>query len=312
MATTRLIRVPPVEELAAGLAPLLSPASRMEVMADLSRRTTLRVGGPADVLVEVGSEPDLQAVLRFCRERDVPCRLLGRGSNLLVVDAGVRGVVLTLAGEAFTHIQREGDSIRAGAGALVRDVAAAARRAGLSGLEFLEGIPATVGGALRMNAGAHGSWTFRVVDRLRAADMAGNVFELRTANLSVRYRGCDFFTDHVALEAWFDGEPGDPEAIAALQERFRAKRRRTQPREPSAGCIFRNPDKIPAGRLIEEAGLKGLRVGGAKVSEVHANFIVNTGEATAQDVLTLIEQVRERVAARAGIWLETEVEIWGD
>lgn len=310
MATTHLIRVPPAEELAAGLAPLLSPASRLEMRADMRRWTTMRVGGPADVLVEVGSEPDLRVTLQFCQDRQVPCRVLGRGSNLLVADAGVRGVVLTLVGGEFARVVREEDSIRAGAGAPVREVAAEARRAGLAGLEFLDGIPATVGGALRMNAGAHGSWTFRVVDRVRAMDLAGNAFKVRTSSLSVRYRGCDFFSHHIALEVWFDGDPGEPEAIAALQEQFRAKRRRTQPREPSAGCIFRNPDKVPAGRLIEEAGCKGLSVGGAKVSEVHANFIVNTGGATARDVLTLIEQVRERVAAHANIWLETEIEFW--
>lgn len=294
------------------LALRLSPASRVLADEPLAARTTLRVGGPADLLVEAGSEADLSETLRFCAETGLPWRVLGRGSNLLVRDGGVRGVVLTLCRPAFAQIEAEGLRLRCGAGARLQAVAGEAKRLGLGGLEFLEGIPGTVGGALRMNAGAHGSWAFQIVERVRFCEGDGAVGELPAADVPAAYRGCAFFATRVAVAAVFAGARETGADIQLRMEEFAARRRATQPREPSAGCIFKNPDSAHAGRLVDELGLKGEAVGAARVSEVHGNFIVNTGGATARDVLELIERVRERVATRTGIRLETEVEIIGE
>ncbi len=298
--------------LAAALREVLSAAAVVRVAEPLARRTTLRVGGPADLYVEPAHEDDLAAVLRFCAARQMPWRVLGRGSNLLVRDGGVRGVVICLAQPAFCRIAVTAPAVTAGAGARVRDVAHEALRHGLAGLEFLEGIPGSVGGALRMNAGAHQSWTFAVLERVRLMTPAGEVEERAASALSATYRQCATFQTHLALAAVFRARPDRPEDIRARQAEFNRRRWETQPREPSAGCIFKNPPGIPAGRLIDELGLKGVRVGGARVSEVHANFIVNTGGATARDVLELIARIRAEARARRGIELETEVEILGE
>lgn len=278
----------------------------------MARRTTLGVGGPAEVYVEPASEGDLGLVRRYCHAHGIPFRVVGRGSNLLVRDGGIRGVVVALNHPTFSQVEVEGDRLRAGAGARLKQVAIEARRAGLTGLEFLEGIPGSVGGALRMNAGAHAAWVFDRIERVRFMTPEGAVNEAPASALSAEYRSCPFFDPHVALSAVVRGEPGDPEAIRARMDEFSRRRWATQPRQPSAGCIFKNPAAISAGRLIDELGLKGSRIGGAEVSAVHANFMVNTGAATARDFLELIAQVRERARAARGIELETEVEILGE
>jgi UDP-N-acetylenolpyruvoylglucosamine reductase len=191
-------------------------------------------------------------------------------------------------------------------------VAGEAKRRGLAGLEFLEGIPGTVGGALRMNAGAHGSWMFQCVERVRFCESDGTFRESPAADLAAAYRGCALLARRIAVEAVFRAAEGESGAILQRMAGFAARRRATQPREPSAGCIFKNPNGTPAGRLLDELGLKGTTFGGARVSDVHANFIVNTGDATARDVLALIEQLREQVADVKGFQLETEVEIIGE
>lgn len=191
-------------------------------------------------------------------------------------------------------------------------VAGEARRRGLAGLEFLEGIPGTVGGALRMNAGAHGSWMFQCVEQVRVCETDGSFRDLPAADLAAAYRGCAFLAGRIAVSAWFVAVDGAPAAIQERMEAFAARRRATQPREPSAGCIFKNPGATPAGRLVDELGLKGTACGGARVSPVHGNFIVNTGGATARDVLDLIACVQSRVAEQRGVCLETEVEIIGE
>jgi len=303
----------PIEtaNLAGALAARLSAGAIVRPAELLANRTTLRVGGPADLYVEPGSEEDLAAVLGFCREHGLSRVLLGRGSNLLVRDGGIRGVVICLAHPSFTQVVAQGRILRAGGGAKLKTVAIEARRLGLGGLEFLEGIPGSVGGALRMNAGAMNAGTFDVVERVRFMAPDGTVGERPAADVPVRYRGCPWLADHIALMAWFRGEPADAELIRQRRETFNRKRWESQPPQPSAGCIFKNPATIPAGRLVDELGLKGLRVGGAVVSDVHANFIVNTGNATTRDVLALIAQVQVRARSERGIELETEVEIIG-
>jgi UDP-N-acetylenolpyruvoylglucosamine reductase len=290
----------------------LSGAAVVRVHEPLARRTTLRVGGPADLYVEPASEADLAVLVRFCAAHALPWRVLGRGSNLLVRDGGVRGVVVCLVHSGFAAVRVEGETIHAGAGARVKAVAAAALQHGLAGLEFLEGIPGSVGGALRMNAGAFGGSTFAVLERVRVMDPQGAVAELPAAEIPVGYRNCPLFTTHLALGAVFRGRPDTVEAIRARLAEYSRRRWQTQPRDPSAGCIFKNPAGVPAGRLVEELGLKGARAGGARISEVHGNFIVNDGTATARDILELIRCVQAEARARRGIELEPEVEILGE
>jgi UDP-N-acetylenolpyruvoylglucosamine reductase len=278
----------------------------------LEQHTTLRVGGPADVYVEPASEGDVAAVVKFCGAHGVPFFVIGRGSNLLVRDGGYRGVVISLSQPAFSKIEVAGQQLHCGAGAKLKNIVIEGRRHGLSGLEFLEGIPGSVGGALRMNAGAMGGATFDVVVSVRLMDFDGNVRELAPGEMSVAYRGCATLKNHIALGAVFRGRPDSPESIAQRMSAFNQKRWASQPAAPSAGCAFKNPPFIPAGKLIDELGLKGARVGGAVVSQEHGNFIVNDGNATARDVLALIERLKAKAKAGRGVDLQTEVEIIGE
>lgn len=279
----------------------------------LSKRTTLRVGGPADLFVEPSSENALATVLELCHVRGVPWVVLGRGSNLLVRDGGVRGVVISLAHCHFSQIERLDKTLRVGAGVRLKNLAVEARRQGMGGLEFLEGIPGSLGGALRMNAGAMGAWTFDVVDRLRCMDPKGLVLELPVSEVPVSYRSCPLLKTHLALGATLRCDSATSEAVRARMDSYSRKRWESQPNQPSAGCTFKNPlPDLPAGRLIDELGLKGTRVGDAMVSDIHANFFVNLGQAKASDVLGLIELVRTRAKEVRGVDLETEVEIWGE
>ena len=278
----------------------------------MARRTTLRVGGPADFYVEPSSEADLAGVLRFCNEEKIPFLILGRGSNLLVKDGGVRGVVIALSQPCFSEFKIEGERLICGAGVRLKTVAVEAKRHGLSGLEFLEGIPGSIGGALRMNAGAMGSWFFDVVESIRFMDYLGQAYERRAQDVHVEYRGCPLFRNHIALGATLVGQPAAKETVAERMNGYSQKRWKSQPAAPSAGCIFKNTSAMPAGKLIDELGLKGARVGGAVVSDVHGNFIVNEGNATATDVLRLIDLIKQRAKAARGIDLETEVEIIGE
>jgi UDP-N-acetylenolpyruvoylglucosamine reductase len=303
---------PASRDWAAELLARISTDSVVRPDEPLARRTTLRVGGRADVFVEPASEDDLARVLQFCAQRHLPFTVLGRGSNLLIKDGGIRGVVICLNQPVFNRIEVQGPRLRCGAGVKLKAVAIEARKHGLSGLEFLEGIPGSVGGALRMNAGAMGSWTFEVVEAVRFMEAAGLVHQRPAGELNPQYRSCAWFKDHIALAAIFKGQPAPREVIAERMKTFSQKRWDTQPPEPSAGCIFKNPTTIPAGKLIDELGLKGTRVGDAVVSRVHGNFIVNEGHATAKDVLDLIHIIQARAKSQRGIDLETEVEILGE
>jgi UDP-N-acetylmuramate--alanine ligase len=290
----------------------LSPQTVVRRREPMARRTTLRVGGPADYYLEPASEEDLAHAVRFCSRNQVPITMLGRGSNLLIRDGGIRGVVICLAQPAFCSVEAEGTRIRCGSGARLKQVAAEARRQGLEGMEFLEGIPGCVGGALRMNAGAMESSVFSILDSLRFMDYSGLVFEAAAADVDVQYRNCPLLKTHIALAATLEGRASTPESVSRRMQAFSKKRWDSQPAAASAGCIFKNPKTIPAGRLVEELGLKGTRVGGAVVSDVHGNFIVNEGQATAGDILRLIQIIRGRAKSERGIDLETEVQILGE
>jgi UDP-N-acetylenolpyruvoylglucosamine reductase len=202
--------------------------------------------------------------------------------------------------------------LHCGAGARLKAVAHEARRQGLTGFEFMEGIPGSVGGALRMNAGAMGGATFDVVESVRVMDLTGQVRELAAAELSASYRQCEALKDRLAVSAALRGQPGEPAQIEERMREFSRKRWETQPAAPSAGCMFKNPPSIPAGKLIDELGLKGARIGQAMVSLEHGNFLVNEGGATARDVLALLELIRQRARAERGVELETEVQIIGE
>ena len=221
-------------------------------------------------------------------------------------------MVISLGHESFSRVQIIGEHLHCGAGAKLKTVSVEARRAGLAGLEFLEGIPGSVGGALRMNAGAMGSWMFEVVEHIRFMDFSGVAHERKASEVNVEYRGCPLFKTHIALGAVLHGTPAAKEVIQERANQYNAKRWETQPAQPSAGCIFKNPKTVPAGKLIDELGLKGTKHGGAMVSTVHGNFIVNEGHATAKDVLELIEIIKQTAKAQRGIDLETEVEIIGE
>jgi UDP-N-acetylenolpyruvoylglucosamine reductase len=254
----------------------------------------------------------LAGVVKICNERELPFFVIGRGSNLLVRDGGVRGVVICLAHESFSRIEIDGERLRCGAGAKLKNVAVEAKRNGLSGVEFLEGIPGSVGGALRMNAGAMGGATFDAVESVRLMDFAGHVRELAQKEMAVEYRGCGVLKTNIALGVVFKCRSAPRGEIEQRIKAFNEKRWESQPAAPSAGCTFKHPLAIPAGKLIDELGLKGTRVGGAVVSAEHGNFIVNDGNATARDVLELIAILKTRVKEARGIELQTEVEIIGE
>jgi UDP-N-acetylenolpyruvoylglucosamine reductase len=289
-----------------------SPATVLRQGELLSKRTTLRVGGAADFYVEPVSEAELGRLLQVCARRSLPFMILGRGSNLLVRDGGIRGLVICLAHPVFSGIQVAGHRLYCGAGAKLKLLANEARRANLTGLEFLEGIPGSVGGALRMNAGAMGSWIFDVVETVRYMDCAGQAHEAQPDQLKPEYRSCPLLKNNIALGAVLRGHPAAADVVEKRMKAFSEKRWESQPAAPSAGCIFKNPAAIPAGKLIDELGLKGARVGDAMVSQEHGNFIVNEGGARARDVLELIEVIRSKAREARGIELETEVEIVGE
>ena len=298
-------------QIAGELAGCVSLATDICRDEPLAKHTTLRIGGPADVYVEPASEADLVAAVKFCHERSLPFFVIGRGSNLLVRDGGFRGVAICLAQPNFSRIEVAGERLHCGAGAKLKNIAIEAKRNGLGGVEFLEGIPGSVGGALRMNAGAMGGATFNVIESVRFMDHTGKIQERSRAGMPVEYRCCPLLKDHIALGAVFRCLPAPREEIEKRMKEFSERRWASQPAAPSAGCTFKNPATISAGKLIDELGLKGTRVGGAVVSAEHGNFIVNDGNATARDGLELIAILQQRAKTERGIELQTEVEIIG-
>ena len=278
----------------------------------LAKHTTLRVGGPAQFWVEPRNEKSFAQLIRFCRQENLPLFVIGRGSNLLVRDGGIRGVVAHPSGGDFDKIDIHGNEVNAGVGAKLKEIAYAARGADLGGLEWMEGIPGAVGGALRMNAGAMGAQTFEKVVRIRYLDSDGNAHDKNRDELEVHYRHFPLLENNYAVSATFRATPSKRDQIEARLHESQEKRRTTQPIAKSAGCIFKNPETCPAGKLVDELGLKNSAVGKARVSEVHGNFIVNDGGATATDMLELIDQIKKTAKAKRGIDLETEVQIVGE
>jgi len=280
----------------------------------MARHTTMRVGGPAEILFSPASEGELLFAVREAKRAGAPFRIIGNGSNLLVLDGGLPGLTVRL-GEAFSKISVDGNQIRAQAGALLSRVAAAARDASLTGLEFASGIPGSAGGGMAMNAGAYGGQLSDVFEGCRALDPeTGIISALGPAEMALGYReSAALSRGLIVTEAAFRLTAGDRSAIQAKMDDLSARRREKQPLNlPSAGSTFKRPEGYFAGALIEQAGLKGLRVGGACVSEKHAGFVVNDRNATARDVLDLIRLVQARVLEHSGVRLETEVRILGE
>jgi len=278
----------------------------------LQRHVSFRVGGPADVLVVPRSVEELRAVAAALFARRLPFVVLGQGSNVLIADAGIRGIVVKI-GKGPDQFAFDGESLRAQAGAGLPHLARAAAARGLAGLEFAAGIPASIGGAVVMNAGAHGHAMEEVVDGVDVVDHSG-ARHLRGADLEYAYRTSRLQREPaVVVEAALRLRPGDPEEIRARTETWLRQRSETQPiGPPSSGCVFRNPPGDHAGRLVDLAGGKGLSVGGARVSDVHANYIVNAGGATAADVVTLAHKVKTLVAEKFGVALEPEIKLLGE
>lgn len=276
----------------------------------LARHTYFRLGGPAQMFVRPRSVEELTAVVRRCLEQEVPMRVLGGGSNLLVRDEGVPGVVLHLEGGAFCRVQVDATQIEAGAGALLSATISESVRHELAGLEALVGIPGTVGGALRMNAGGRAGDIGQFVAEVTVMDSHGEVHTRGRDELSFAYRQSSI-DEPLVLSGRFALEEEDPEQIVRRMRKQWILKKANQPLSfQSAGCIFKNPRGLSAGLLVEQAGLKGTRVGGAEISDRHANFIVAHPGATSQDVLRLIDLARSRVAERFGTELELEIEVW--
>ena len=298
--------------IAEQLKAIVGETGKVRLYEPLSKHTTLRVGGPAQFWVEPQTEKTFAELIRFCHDENLPLFVMGRGSNLLIRDGGLRGVVVHPCGGDFDKIEVNGCEITAGVGAKLREVAYAAKTAGIGGLEWMEGIPGAVGGGLRMNAGAMGAQTFENVVRVRYLDANGEAHTKTRDELEVHYRNFPLLEKNFAVCAVFRGSPAPLEEIVRKLEASQKKRRTSQPAAKSAGCIFKNPDSCPAGKLIDELGLKNSRVGKARVSEVHGNFIVNDGGATAAEMLELIERIKATARAKRGIELETEVQIVGE
>jgi len=279
---------------------------RITENAPLAPITWFRVGGPAEIMFRPADVADLMEFIA-AKPADLPVTVIGVASNLLVRDGGVAGVVVRL-GRGFVEIKAEGAAVEAGAGALDLNVALTAQRAGIAGLEFLSGIPGTVGGGLRMNAGAYGREFKDVLRAVTAIDPLGGRHVLSPAEMQLSYRHCGVPEDWIFIAASLQGEPGEPMAIGRRMAEIQAAREESQPvRARTGGSTFANPPGRKAWQLIDEAGCRGLRRGGAMVSEKHANFLINTGNATAADLEALGEEVRARVLAKTGIGLEWEI-----
>ncbi len=293
----------------------LMPAGEIDgkLYEPMSRHTTMLVGGPAQYWLEPHSFYGFAFLVDYCRERGIPVRVVGRGSNLLVRDGGIRGAVIHPTGGVFSEVTVDGKGhVTAGAGVRLKKLASVAGGSGIGGFEWMEGIPGNVGGALRMNAGAMGIETFDQVVRITFLDEDGVIRTREREEIVVQYRNVAELRRNFALQAVFKGKNDTPANIKERWDASREKRKASQPIAASSGCTFRNTADIPAGRLIDVMGLKGSTCGHAAVSEVHGNFVVNTGGASALDVLTLIEFIQGKAQDEHQIELETEIKILGE
>ena len=280
--------------------------------APLGPFTWFRVGGNAQVLVRPRDREDLSRLLQLARDFEQPVTVLGVGSNVIVRDGGIPGVVIRLGGPAFTTIEVVGNEVYGGAGALDRTVAEVCREHGLGGFEFLVSIPGTLGGAVRMNAGAYGREMKDLVTRVEAVDEEGRLVQTDQVDCGFTYRASALPASWIVTGVHMQGLPGEGKAIAQTMQGFLEMREKTQPvRARTGGSTFKNPEGFKAWELIDAAGCRGLERGGAQVSPLHCNFLINRAEATAQDIEDLGEEVRERVLQHAGIALEWEIKRLG-
>lgn len=279
----------------------------------MSQHTTFKIGGPADYFLMPDKGEDVGRVIKICKEKEIPYFILGNGSNLLVGDGGYRGAVIQIY-RNMSSVTVEGNEITAQAGALLSAVAAAAKNASLTGFEFAGGIPGTIGGAVVMNAGAYGGEMKDVLIEVTVMNAEGDIFTLPTEELELGYRTSIIKTaGYIVLEAKIRLKEGDPEVIRETMKDLTIRRTTKQPLEyPSAGSTFKRPEGYFAGKLIMDSGLAGYQVGGAQVSEKHCGFVINAGDATARDVRTLMDNVRDIVYKKYGVTLEPEVKFLGE
>ncbi len=291
--------------------------TRLTEMSDLIRfdeplapLTWLKIGGPAQMFAEPRSIDELQKLVKAADAEEIPVRVLGGGSNLLVRDEGVSGLVIHLQGDAFTQVSVSGTTVKAGGAALLSHAISESVSAGLAGLESLVGIPGTIGGAIRGNAGGRHGEIGQFVKSVEVMTAGGDIFSRSGDELTFEYRFCSI-NELVILSAEFELKEGQTEELTRRTRQLWITKKATQPFSfQSAGCIFKNPRGLSAGSLIEQSGLKGTKIGGAEVSDRHANFIVTSSEATSADVLNLIEVIQTRVRATHGIDLELEIKVW--
>lgn len=279
----------------------------------MARHTTFRIGGPADYFVELGSIEQIRAAIQVCREENLPWFVLGRGSNLLVSDKGYRGVILSIYKD-FQKTEIQGETVTVQAGVLLTTLSGKVLDASLTGLEFASGIPGTIGGAVVMNAGAYGGEMKDIVRKVTVLDQDGEVRTLTCGEMQFGYRtSLAKKKGYIVLGAELTLKQGEKEKIRGEMQALKAKRIEKQPLEfPSAGSTFKRPEGYFAGKLIMDTGLRGFQVGGAQISEKHCGFVVNTGDATAEDVKNLIEEVQKRVREKFGVTLEPEVKFLGE
>lgn len=279
----------------------------------MSQHTTFRIGGPADYFVSVRSEKQLQDLIEFSERENLPCFVMGNGSNLLVSDSGIRGLVIEL-GKEFCEIKADGTKIYAQAGAMLSRVASVAMNNCLSGMEEISGIPGTLGGAVYMNAGAYGGEISSIIETVNYLDSDGKIKTARCDECEFGYRTSIFEKgDKVIVSAVLSLSNGNQDEIKAKMADYTCRRKTKQPLQyPSGGSTFKRPEGHFAGALIEEAGLKGFSVGGAQISELHAGFVINKGGATATDVLAVVRHAQETVWEKFGVRLETEIKLVGE
>lgn len=276
----------------------------------LAKKTTLQIGGPADYYGEPESIDALKESITWAKSNGIPYEIIGRGSNLLVLDDGFRGLVLKLTG-ALESIERLSETdISVGAGGRLKQLCGQAALWGIGGFEFLEGIPGSVGGALYMNAGAMGSWIWDIVESMDML-MDGEIRSITPQEADPGYRYCRILKRGIALRAHLRGTSVPTAQIQETLQNFSQKRKSSQPKQSSAGCLFKNPEGGSAGQWIDACGLKGVSEGGAEISLLHGNFMINKGGATAQDVIQLVQKIRQKIYSEKGIWLEPEVKILG-
>ncbi|MFZ5975608.1 MAG: UDP-N-acetylmuramate dehydrogenase [Bacillota bacterium] len=302
-----------IEQAYRALQAAVGDESRVLRDEPMNKHTSFKIGGPADIMICIKSADEIADALRICRRYDVPVTVIGNGTNLLVRDKGIRGAVIKI-GKEFCSLEIAGTHVTAQAGILVASLANQTLNQGLAGLEFACGIPGTLGGAVMMNAGAYGGEIADCLKRVRYMDESGNTGWKLIQKDDLGYRRSIFSeTGLIVLEAEFELRPDESREAQKRAQEISAQRNARQPVHlPSAGSTFKRPHNGYAARLIDQAGLKGLRVGGAQVSELHAGFIVNTGGATAEDVLELAETVRARVLDASGTDLELEIKVLGE